>query len=88
MLRDAGHRVEERPVSIDELADAYDQGRLKEVFGTGTAATVALIRELRYKEKVMLFNPEQTPVSSRLKADMAAIKEGLAPDTHGWLFRV
>jgi branched-chain amino acid aminotransferase len=88
MLRDAGHRVEERPVSIDELADAYDQGRLKEVFGTGTAATVALIRELRYKEKVMVFNPEQTPVSSRLKADMAAIKEGLAPDTHGWLFRV
>ena len=88
MLRDAGHKVEERPVSIDELTEAYDQGRLKEVFGTGTAATISLIRELRYKEKVMHFDTDNTPVSAGLKRDMAAVKEGLAPDTHCWLFQV
>jgi branched-chain amino acid aminotransferase len=88
MLRDAGHQVVERPVSIDELAEAYDRGQLKEVFGTGTAATISLIRELRYKEKVMHFDPEKAPVSRKLKEDLAAVKEGLLPDNHGWLFPI
>jgi branched-chain amino acid aminotransferase len=88
MLQDAGHEVVERPVSIDELADAYDRGQLKEVFGTGTAATISLIRELKFKEKVMQFDPENAPVSSQLKQDLAAVKEGLLPDSHGWLFHV
>jgi branched-chain amino acid aminotransferase len=88
MLQDAGHEVVERPVSIDELADAYDRGQLKEVFGTGTAATISLIRELKVKEKVMQFDPENAPVSSQLKQDLAAVKEGLLPDSHGWLFHV
>jgi branched-chain amino acid aminotransferase len=88
MLREAGHTVEERPVSIDELTAAYDAGRLKEVFGTGTAATISLIRELRYKEKTMVFDPSSSPVSAGLKRDMAALKEGLLPDTHGWLYKV
>jgi branched-chain amino acid aminotransferase len=88
MLREAGHAVEERPVSIDELTAAYDAGRLKEVFGTGTAATISLIKELKYKDKTMIFDPEKTPVSSRLKRDMAAVKEGRMADTHGWLYKV
>jgi branched-chain amino acid aminotransferase len=88
MLREAGHTVEERPVSIDELTAAYDTGRLKEVFGTGTAATISLIRELKYKEKTMVFDPEKSPVAQRLKRDMADLKEGRIPDTHGWLYKV
>ncbi len=32
---------------MDMLIDAYKAGELREVFGTGTAATVSLIRELK-----------------------------------------
>ena len=45
-----GYQVEERPINIDEIVEAYQAGTLKEVFGTGTAATISMIRELRYKE--------------------------------------
>jgi branched-chain amino acid aminotransferase len=55
-LRDMGYSVEERKISIDELTEAYKNGTLNEVFGTGTAATIALIRELKYKDKVMKFD--------------------------------
>jgi len=88
MLREAGLTVEERPISIDEVVAAYDSGKLTEVFGTGTAATVSLIKELKFKEKIMLFNTDDSPISGALKKSMADLKEGKLPDTHGWLFKV
>ena len=88
MLREAGLTVEERPLSMHEVAAAYDRGELTEVFGTGTAATVSLIKELKFKEKIMFFDTDKCPVSSGLKAKLADIKEGKLPDTHGWLFKI
>ena len=88
MLKEAGLRVEERPISMDEVAEAYDRGELTEVFGTGTAATVSLIKELKFKEKVMYFDTNKSPVSSALKNTMADLKEGKVPDTHGWLYKL
>src|ERR1700748_708489 len=38
LLREKGMTVEERPISIDELEEAYKNGQLHEAFGTGTAA--------------------------------------------------
>ena len=35
-----GYKVSERKISIEEIAEAYDNGKLDEVFGTGTAAAV------------------------------------------------
>lgn len=49
MLKDMGFNVEERDLSIQDVIDAYKAGVLYEVFGTGTAATISLIKKLRYK---------------------------------------
>src|SRR5579872_3560456 len=46
VLREEGYTVEEGPVSIEDLVRAYQAGELKEVFGTGTAATISMIKEL------------------------------------------
>ena len=88
VLRDMGLTVEERRIDIDELIAAYRAGTLKEVFGTGTAATISLIRELRYKDLVMTFDTETWKVSTALKKTLTSIREGLLADTHGWMFRV
>src|SRR4029077_8960047 len=48
VLKELGYTVEERPVSIDEIIAAHKSGDLKEMFGTGTAATVSMIKELTY----------------------------------------
>jgi branched-chain amino acid aminotransferase len=70
------------------LMDAYKAGELREVFGTGTAATVSLIRELRYKDFVMSFDTAKWTVTPEIKNRLDAIREGRAADHHGWMFKV
>jgi len=88
MLREMGFRVEEGMVNIDDLIDAYRGGQLLEVFGTGTAATISYIRELRYKDFVMEFNTDAWKYSPELKRRLDAIRTGREPDNHGWLYPV
>jgi branched-chain amino acid aminotransferase len=88
ILSAMGLRVEEKPVSIDSLIEAYKKGMLKEVFGTGTAATVSLIRELKYKDFVMHFDTDSWKVTPEIKKRLDDIREGRVADTHGWMFKV
>ncbi len=88
LWRDMGKEVEEREVAIDELEAGYRSGVLTEAFGAGTAATIAKIEELRHKDFVMTFKPDAMPVADYLKAAMTAIRDGVAPDPHGWMVRV
>ena len=88
ILAEMGYDVQERPVSIEEIMETYQSGELKEVFGTGTAATVAPIKELRYKDVVMLFETETWTASPELKKRLNAIRYGQVADTHGWLVQV
>ncbi len=88
MLREAGLKVEERPLNIDEAVAAYKAGTLKEVFGTGTAATISPIKELVYKGFSMQFDITKWTVSPELKRKLDGIRNGEEPDTHGWLYKV
>jgi branched-chain amino acid aminotransferase len=83
-----GLTVEERPVSIDELIEAYKAGTLKEVFGTGTAATVSPIKELRYKDFVMTFDIDQWKVMPAVKKTLDDIRSCKSEDKHGWMVKV
>ena len=83
-----GYQVEERPLSIDEIMDAYKAGSLNEVFGTGTAATISLIKELKYKDYVMKFDVEKWSIAPEIKRRMDAIRYGLEPDIYGWLYKI
>ena len=88
LLKEMGYAVEERPLSIDEIIAAYEAGTLKDIFGTGTAATISLIRELRYKDYVMKFDVEKWTIAPEVKRRMDAIRYGHEPDVYGWLYRV
>lgn len=88
VLREMGLEVIERKISIDELMDAYQKGILTEVFGTGTAATISMIKELRYKEETMHFDTDNSKVAKELKTRLNAIRKGETPDTHGWMFKI
>ncbi len=85
---DLGIPVEEREVSIDELAEAYRAGTFTEAFGSGTAATIAKIEEINYRNFIMTFNPLNQPVADELKKRLTDIRDGLAPDTRGWMVKV
>jgi branched-chain amino acid aminotransferase len=87
LLKEMGYKVEERPLSIDEIIDANKAGSLKEVFGTGTAATISLIKELRYKDYVMQFDVDTWKAGPTVKKWLTDIREGRRDDKYGWMFK-
>lgn len=88
LLKEMGFKVEERPVSIDDLIDAHRAGLLYEVFGTGTAATITMIRELRYKDYVMEFDTSKWRTAPSLKKQLTDIREGRAADKYNWMWKI
>lgn len=88
ILKEMGYTIEDRRVNIDEIIEAYKAGELKEVFGTGTAAVIAPIKELRYKDFIMEFDPATFTTAAAVKARLSDIREGKAEDEYGWLVKV
>jgi len=88
VLKEMGLTVEERRISIDELTDAYRAGELTEIFGTGTAATISPIKELRYKDFVMNFDTDKWKTAPALKKTLTGIREGKIEDKYDWMVRV
>ena len=88
LLKEKGFNVEERPLSILDVIDAHKAGLLYEVFGTGTAATISLIKELRYKDYVMTFDVDKWKTAPYLKEQLNSIRYGRIADKHDWMFKV
>jgi branched-chain amino acid aminotransferase len=86
LARHWGEKVSERKVSIDELIEAHSAGRLKEVFGSGTAAVISPVGQIKYGEKVITINDNQTgPVAQKLYNAITDIQYGKAEDPLGWV---
>lgn len=86
LLRHWGEKVEERPVSIDEVVAAAANGTLDEAFASGTAAVISPIGRLQYQGKDISVNGgEIGPVSRRLYDNLTGIQWGRLPDPFGWV---
>jgi branched-chain amino acid aminotransferase len=84
LLRDWGLRVNERPISIDEVIAAAQAGRL-EMWGTGTAAVISPVGELGYKGERYVINGGRTgKLTQKLYDTIVGIQYGTAPDPHAW----
>ncbi len=88
LLQDMGIETSERKISIDELIEAHKAGLVSEVFGSGTAATISMIKELKYKDYVMHFDTKTWTVAPALKNTLDAIRTGLTPDLHEWMVKI
>jgi branched-chain amino acid aminotransferase len=88
LLQEMGLTVEERDLSIDEVIEAYKAGTSIEVFGTGTAATISLIKELRYKDFVMEFDVDAWKTAPTVKKWITDIREGRREDKYNWMWKV
>lgn len=89
LLKKQGYKVSERRLSIEEVAEAADAGKLKETFGSGTAAVISPIGELKWDEKVMTINNgEIGTISQHLYDTLTGIQWGKLPDPYGWTVEV
>ena len=86
ILKDWGYKVTERKMPIDELMDHARSGRLKEVFGTGTAAVISPVGLLRFKdEEVTVNNFQSGDLTLRLYNHLTGIQWGNIEDSYGWM---
>lgn len=78
--------VVERKISIDEIAKAHQDGTLKEIFGSGTAAVISSVGELSNDKVQMLINDGKVgELTQKLHNEISDIQYGIKPDVHNWV---
>ena len=89
MLKSWNIPVEERKISIDELEKAYNDGKLEEAFGTGTAAVISPIGEFNCNGTIMNINEGKIgKIAQSLYDDLTGIQWGKTEDTFGWTVEI
>ena len=90
LAKDNGYDVEIRPVAVQEMYDAYQNGNLKEVFGCGTAVVVNAYNAVGFGEERATIDilPEEESYAVQLKKKLNEIQYGLVEDPYGWRVKV
>jgi branched-chain amino acid aminotransferase len=84
-----GIQAEERKISIAEVIDGIQSGKLSEVFGAGTAAVISPIGKIAYQGRDYVTNDNRTGTWAQKFYDtLTGIQYGEIPDKHGWVYRV
>jgi len=85
LLKEWGITVTERALDIGEVTAAAREGKLKEVFGTGTAAIISPVKAFAYRDQEYeVGNGGVGPLSDRLYNHILGIQYGEEEDLHGW----
>ncbi|MDQ3681529.1 MAG: aminotransferase class IV, partial [Bacteroidota bacterium] len=87
LAKDLGFKLEERPISIDELEKAFRDKIITEVFGVGTAAVVAPIQTIHMNGidfQLSPYRPEN--ILYKLKNELELIRTGQVVDRRNWNF--
>ena len=81
--------VSERRIGIDEVFEASENGKLDEVFGSGTAAVISPVGEIKYGDKVITINDgEVGPLAQRFMDSITNIQYGREKDPKDWVVPV
>lgn len=89
LLKKWGIPVSEDRLPIAKVIEASKEGKLEEVFGTGTAAVISPVGELRYENEVAYINGgEIGELTHKLYNTITGIQWGKLPDDMGWTTKV
>jgi len=85
VMKEWGYKVNETRFTIDEIFKAGEEGRLEEVFATGTAAVISPVGELYWEDKKLVINNgEIGELSQKLYDELYGIQTGEIEDKRGW----
>ncbi len=89
ICKSKGIPVSERRIAMQEISDAYDNGKLDEIFGTGTAAVISPVGSLKWGDKIMKVNDGKIgKISQMLYDTLTGIQWGTVEDTYGWTQKI
>jgi len=85
LCRDWGYEVVEGKLAIADVMKAGREGKLEEVFGTGTAAVISPVGELKMgDENVVINGGEIGTLTQKLYDTLTGIQWGRLEDTKNW----
>jgi branched-chain amino acid aminotransferase len=89
LAKHLGTKVVERPITIQEVITAAENGSLKEAFASGTAAIVSPVGQLFFRNKEYLINGGKTGMlAEKLYNEILQIQYGLQDDPFGWRVKI
>jgi branched-chain amino acid aminotransferase len=89
VCRDWGYEVEERLISVDEVIETAKDGRLQEMWGTGTAAVVSPVGQIEFEgESLKIGGGGIGQLTQKLYDELTGIQWGTRPDKRGWTQKV
>jgi branched-chain amino acid aminotransferase len=82
-------KISERRISIDEVMNAHDAGRLQEIFGSGTAAVISPVGEMKYGDRIIKIGGGKVgPIANKFFNSIQEIQYGRTEDPMGWIEQV
>ena len=88
LAKDMGIEVQQRPISISEMKEAYQDGRLIEAFGTGTAVSIIFIGSITLGSSKMQLPKKENSYAKKLKKALIDLQHGRLEDKYGWTTEV
>jgi branched-chain amino acid aminotransferase len=89
LAKDKGYSVKEEALLIDDIIKGIHDGSVSEIFGAGTAASIAPVGSLYYKGEFHDANNFQIgPVTKEFYKELTDIQWGRKEDKYDWIYRV
>lgn len=85
VMKEWGYKVNECRFTIDDVFKAGEEGKLEEVFATGTAAVISPVGELFWNGNSLIINNNEIgELSQKLYDELYGIQTGEIEDKRGW----
>lgn len=89
LLKDAGHKVDECKITLDEVRKGITSGEIVEVFACGTAAVITPVGIFKStQEEIVVAGNEAGPVTIAMRQELTGIQYGTVPDRHNWMLKL
>ena len=88
LAEDNNIEVEVRRVKVAEVVEAARKGDLKEMFGSGTAATINPIKGFGYKGEKFELQDQEDSYAKLFKTQLIGIQYNKSEDKFGWRYLV
>lgn len=86
---DLGIEPVEKSITIDEVIDGIESGKVAEIFSVGTAAVVSPVGKINYNDKEYIINNNETgPWAQKLFDTLTGIQYGNLEDKYNWVYKV
>ena len=84
-----GVEVEERKITVEEIVQGLRNGKVTDAFGAGTAATIAHIAKIGFRDEIFELPAVETrEISNKIKDYLNDLKTGRIADEFNWCLKV